>query len=65
MTSTATGHPISKDGEPLKSIVLYGTPTENILFDNDTLSRTHNDTVSGWAKNIAKHLSVTTQLISS
>ena len=62
---TNTGHPINKDGKPLKSIVLYGTPTENILFDNDTLSRTHNDTVSGWAKNIAKHLSVTTQLISS
>jgi hypothetical protein len=62
---TKTGHPLNANGNPIKSIVFYGTPTENILFDNDTLSRTHNDTVTLWAKDIAQHLNEKSQLISS
>lgn len=48
---TPEGNPLNRDGKKEKEIVLYGTPTEETLFDNDTLSRSHNDTASQWAKN--------------
>ncbi|RXG13287.1 FAD/NAD(P)-binding protein [Leeuwenhoekiella aestuarii] len=48
---TRQGHPVDASGAIEKNMVLYGTPTEGALFDNDTLSRTHNDTASMWAKN--------------
>ncbi|MDT7828669.1 2,3-diaminopropionate biosynthesis protein SbnA [Pricia sp. S334] len=44
------GHPIGKDGSPTQNITVYGTPTEGIVYDNDTLSRRRNDFASGWAK---------------
>ena len=51
------GHPVDASGAIEKNIVLYGTPTENALFDNDTLSRKHNDTASAWAKEtVAKYI---------
>ncbi|MFI8378201.1 FAD/NAD(P)-binding protein [Leeuwenhoekiella sp. NPDC079379] len=53
---TRHGHPINSSGALVKSIVLYGTPTEETLFDNDTLSRKHNDTATQWAKNTVAKL---------
>ena len=53
---TIEGHPISSSGAIEKNIVLYGTPTEHILFDNDSLSRAHNDTSSAWARNTVKNV---------
>lgn len=50
---TADGSIINQNDSINKDIVCYGTPTENILFDNDTLSRKHNDTVTQWAQNTA------------
>ena len=44
------GHPIDSKGNAITKISFYGTPTEGITFDNDTLSRTRNDFASTWAK---------------
>ncbi|GGW45388.1 FAD/NAD(P)-binding protein [Arenibacter certesii] len=46
------GNPYSKDGKINKDIAFYGTPTEGITFDNDTLSRERNNFATQWAKNI-------------
>jgi hypothetical protein len=32
---------------------MYGTPTEGVTFDNDTLSRKRNNFASHWAQDIA------------
>lgn len=53
---TRSGNPINPNGEIEKNITLYGTPTEGQLFDNDSLSRKANDTISDWAKAIANEL---------
>lgn len=50
------GNPLDEQGNPDTKITLYGTPTEGFLFDNDTLSRKRNDTVSLWAKNAGELL---------
>jgi len=50
------GHPINAGGETITSITVYGTPTEGITFDNDTLSRQRNNFASCWGKHIAKEL---------
>lgn len=47
------GNPINPKANPELNITLYGTPTEGILLDNDSLSRKRNDTASLWAKQIA------------
>lgn len=44
------GNPINENGQINPDITFYGTPTEGITFDNDTLSRTRNDFATGWAK---------------
>ncbi|TDT40449.1 FAD-NAD(P)-binding protein [Maribacter spongiicola] len=44
------GNPISKIGIVNNDITFYGTPTEGITCDNDTLSRTRNDFATNWAK---------------
>lgn len=44
------GHPINEYGKVNKDLVFYGTPTEGITYDNDTLSRTRNDFATNWAK---------------
>jgi len=44
------GNAIGGDGNVNTDISFYGTPTEGITCDNDTLSRTRNDFASVWAK---------------
>lgn len=44
------GNPINENGQINPDITFYGTPTEGITFDNDTLSRTRNDFATHWAK---------------
>lgn len=43
------GNPISKKGGLNSAFTFYGTPTEGITFDNNTLSRTRNNFASAWA----------------
>ncbi|MHA7056080.1 FAD/NAD(P)-binding protein [Aquimarina sp. M1] len=50
------GRPLSKDGNIQKNITLYGTPTEGVTFDNDTLSRKRNNFASQWAHDISEQL---------
>ncbi|MDO1511601.1 FAD/NAD(P)-binding protein [Maribacter confluentis] len=50
------GNPVNEYGEVNKAFTFYGTPTEGITYDNDTLSRTRNDFATIWAKNICKVL---------
>ncbi|MDN3593488.1 2,3-diaminopropionate biosynthesis protein SbnA [Zunongwangia endophytica] len=52
---TKEGHPINIDGKCIDNITIYGTPTEGVTFDNDTLSRNRNDFSSIWAKNVIHH----------
>ncbi len=56
---TPEGHPLNDVGRAEPRIVLYGTPTEGRLFDNDTLSRKHNDTASNWARQAVVRLTAT------
>ena len=44
---------IAKDGSVQKGIALYGTPTEGLTLDNDTLSRKRNNFASHWAEEVA------------
>lgn len=44
------GNPINESGIVNKDFTFYGTPTEGITFDNDTLSRSRNDFASDWAE---------------
>ncbi|SIR32956.1 FAD/NAD(P)-binding protein [Maribacter ulvicola] len=44
------GNAINEDGTINTTISFYGTPTEGITCDNDTLSRTRNDFATVWAK---------------
>ena len=53
---TREGYPLNEAGRAENRLVLYGTPTEARLFDNDTLSRIHNDTASQWAMQTADRL---------
>ena len=46
------GNPIDINGKVNIDFTFYGTPTEGITFDNDTLSRTRNDFASMWAKKV-------------
>lgn len=56
MELNENGHPINENGKVIDSITVYGTPTEGITFDNDTLSRDRNDFASYWGKHIAKDI---------
>ena len=51
------GHLISKDGNVIDEITLYGTPSEGNTLDNDTLSRDKNDFASTWAADVQNRLS--------
>ncbi len=51
---TATGELVARDGEVEPRITVYGTPTEGLTWDNDTLSRRHNDFASRWARTAAR-----------
>lgn len=50
------GHPIGENGETNEAITVYGTPTEGITYDNDTLSTSRNNFVNNWAERIAENL---------
>ncbi|REG90693.1 FAD/NAD(P)-binding protein [Algoriphagus antarcticus] len=50
------GNLVSKHGSVVSQITLYGTPTEGMTLDNDTLSRTRNDFANTWANNVAEEL---------
>ncbi len=49
------GHLINSMENP-EHITLYGTPTEGIVHDNDTLSRKRNNFAEPWAKSIIQQL---------
>ena len=49
------GNLINPKGTPEK-IILYGTPTEGIVHDNDTLSRTRNNFAGSWSRAVIQHL---------
>ena len=51
------GKAISTDGESLKNISIYGTPTEGVVYDNDTLSRKRNNFASIWATLVLENVS--------
>lgn len=46
------GNVIDATGNVINNISLYGTLTEGITYDNDTLSRTRNNFASQWALNV-------------
>jgi hypothetical protein len=52
-----TGKLINPQGIP-ENITLYGTPTENIVHDNDTLSRTRNNFAGPWAIAVIQNLTI-------
>lgn len=49
------GNLINADGGP-ENITLYGTPTEGIVHDNDTLSRSRNNFATPWAKGVVQQI---------
>ncbi len=49
------GNLMNPRGIPEK-IILYGTPTEGIVHDNDTLSRTRNNFAGSWSQSVIQHL---------
>ncbi len=50
------GNPVNSNQEVAENITVYGTPTEGITYDNDTLSRTRNDFASCFANQVVKDL---------
>lgn len=48
------GAVIDAAGQVNGSITVTGTPTEGIMYDNDSLSRTRNNVVSGWAARLRR-----------
>ena len=57
---TRQGFVIDKNNEVNRRIVVTGTPTEGITFDNDTLSRDRNNFVDGWAESISREYAKST-----
>ncbi len=51
------GKLINARGIP-ENITLYGTPTEGLVHDNDTLSRTRNNFADPWAQAVIKQLTI-------
>jgi len=52
--TTAAGQLVTREGGIEPCITLYGTPTEGLTWDNDTLSRRHNDFATCWAASTAR-----------
>jgi len=50
------GRLIAADGIVDEAISLYGTPTEGLTLDNDTLSRKRNNLASQWAIDVAQSI---------
>ncbi|UZR98491.1 FAD/NAD(P)-binding protein [Chondrinema litorale] len=46
------GHPINTENLLLEDVLVTGTPTEGVTYDNDTLSTSRNDFVSSWARKV-------------
>ena len=46
------GHPINAENLLLGDVLVTGTPTEGVTYDNDTLSTSRNDFVSSWARKV-------------
>lgn len=53
------GQLISRTGEIISQITLYGTPTEGMTLDNDSLSRSRNDFGGNWSSEVLKKLEST------
>lgn len=49
------GNLMNPQGTP-ENITLYGTPTEGIVHDNDTLSRSRNNFAGPWARAVIQHV---------
>ncbi|MBC8766832.1 FAD/NAD(P)-binding protein [Arenibacter sp. BSSL-BM3] len=49
------GRAIDCNGRPRTNISFYGTPTEGVTYDNDTLSRTRNNFASQWALSVLEN----------
>lgn len=49
------GNLINPDGNA-ENITLYGTPTEGVVHDNDTLSRNRNNFADPWARGVIRNL---------
>jgi 2,3-diaminopropionate biosynthesis protein SbnA len=58
LAMTAEGFTIDGQGHVNEAIAVTGTPTEGVTFDNDTLSRSRNNTVSAWAASVRKKCSL-------
>lgn len=56
MALSAEGYVIDASGRENRAIAATGTPTEGVTYDNDSLSRTRNNLVSGWAAAIRRDL---------
>lgn len=52
-----SGEVLDASGNALENLRTYGTPTEGITFDNDSLSRKRNNFASIWAKEICEKIS--------
>lgn len=48
------GFVIDANGRAQMNFAAYGTPTEGITFDNDSLTRSRNNFASIWARSVAK-----------
>lgn len=53
---TPQGNVIDAKGEVQQNLSCYGTPTEGITFDNDTLSNSRNNFSEYWAAAIIQQL---------
>ncbi|WBL26471.1 FAD/NAD(P)-binding protein [Zunongwangia sp. HGR-M22] len=51
-----SGKAINANGTLEDNLSLYGTPTEGVTLDNDTLSRTRNNFASIWAQNVIQDI---------
>lgn len=51
------GKAVDRNGVVLTNLAFYGTRTEGIVYDNDSLSRTRNNFASHWASGVASHIS--------
>lgn len=49
------GKAIDGSGRPLTNVSFYGTPTEGVTYDNDTLSRTRNNFASPWSLSVLEN----------
>ncbi|WP_051201438.1 FAD/NAD(P)-binding protein [Christiangramia portivictoriae] len=57
---TASGHAINRNGVVEHHLSLYGTPTEGVTHDNDTLSRSRNNFAGVWALHVSEQIQLKT-----